>query len=180
MKKIFIFSSSLRKGSNSEILALKIKEGAERSGNIVKFLSARDIDVKYCTGCLSCVKTGKCVLQDSMNGLYKEIADSDILVFASPIYYYGISGLLKTFLDRLNPLFNSEYKFKEVYLAFSAAEDEGEETYKRAVSAVSGWADCFDGVEIKDVVFAGGVNLAKAINSHKEILDKALKLGESI
>ena len=46
MKKIFIFSSSLRKGSNSEILALKIKEGAERSGNIVKFLSARDIDVK--------------------------------------------------------------------------------------------------------------------------------------
>ena len=76
MKKIFIFSSSLRKGSNSEILALKIKEGAERSGNIVKFLSARDIDVKYCTGCLSCVKTGKCVLQDSMNGLYKEIAES--------------------------------------------------------------------------------------------------------
>ena len=118
MKKIFIFSSSLRKGSNSEILALKIKEGAERSGNIVKLLSARDIDVKYCTGCLSCAKTGKCVLQDSMNGLYKEIADSDILVFASPIYYYGISGLLKTFLDRLNPLFNSEYKFKEVYLSF--------------------------------------------------------------
>ena len=115
-----------------------------------------------------------------MNCLYKEIADSDILIFASPIYYYGISGLLKTFLDRLNPLFNSEYKFKEVYLAFSAAEDEGEETYKKAVTAVSGWTDCFDEVEIKDVVFAGGVNLAKAINSHKEILDKALKLGENI
>ena len=67
-----------------------------------------------------------------------------------------------------------------MYLAFSAAEDEGEETYKRAVTAVSGWTDCFDGVEIKDVVFAGGVDSAKAINSHKEILDKALKLGENI
>lgn len=180
MKKIFIFSSSLRKGSNSEILALKIKEGAERSGNIVKFLSARDIDVKCCTGCLSCVKTGKCVLQDSMNDLYKEIADSDILIFASPIYYYGISGLLKTFLDRLNPLFNSEYKFKEVYLAFSAAEDEGEETYKRALIAVSGWTDCFDGVEIKDVVFVGGVDSPNAVNSHEDVLYKALKLGEKI
>lgn len=180
MKKIFIFSSSLRKGSNSEALALKIKEGAERSGNIVKFLSARDIDLKYCIGCLSCVKTGKCVLQDSMNSLYKEVAESDVLVFASLIYYYGISGLLKTFLDRLNPLFNSEYKFKEVYLAFSAAEDEGEETYKRAVTAISGWTDCFDGVEIKDVIFAGGVDSPNAVNSHEDVLDKALRVGESI
>lgn len=50
----------------------------------------------------------------------------------------------------------------------------------KKVTAVSGWTGCFDGVEIKDVVFAGGVDSAKAINSHKAILDKALRLGENI
>ena len=135
MKKIFIFSSSLRKGSNSDALALKIKEGAEKAGNEVAYLKANEIKLNYCIGCLTCTKTGKCVLKDSMNG------ESDVLVFASPIYYYGISGLLKTFLDRLNPLFNVTNKFKEVYLAFSAAEDEGETTYEKAITAIQGWVE---------------------------------------
>ena len=180
MKKVFIFSSSLRVDSNSEALALKIKEGAEMGGSEVTFLSARDIDLKFCIGCLSCVKTGNCVLKDSMKDIYEKVSESDVLVFASPIYYYGISGLLKTFLDRLNPLFGKKNKFKEVYLAFSAAEDEGEETYKRAVIAISGWTDCFDGVEIKETVFVGGVGKPNEAASKNEILEKAYKLGENI
>lgn len=49
-----------------------------------------------------------------------------------------------------------------------------------AVTAVSGWTDCFDGVEIKEVVFAGGVDYPNAVNSHEDVLDKALRLGENI
>ena len=180
MKKIFIFSSSLRKGSNSDALALKIKEGAEKAGNEVAYLKANEIELNYCIGCLTCTKTGKCVLKDSMNDLYKKISESDVLVFASPIYYYGISGLLKTFLDRLNPLFNATNKFKEVYLAFSAAEDEGEATFKKAVTAIQGWVDCFEGVEIKGVVFAGGVDSTNAVLNKKEVLEKAFELGQNI
>lgn len=70
--------------------------------------------------------------------------DADVIVFASPIYYYEMSGQMKTLLDRANSLFDSDYAFKEVYLLTSAAEDE-EQVPERAISGLSGWVECFPG-----------------------------------
>lgn len=111
MKKIAIISSTPRKNGNSEILAEEFARGARESGNEVKRFDVRDIDLKFCRGCLACQKTSACVIDDGMNEICDEISGADVLVFATPVYYYSVSGQLKTFLDRLNPLFARENRF---------------------------------------------------------------------
>ena len=105
MKKVVIVTSSPRKGGNSETLANRFAEGAAAAGNQVKLVAVRDVGLQFCTGCLWCQSHDGCVLSDGMNALYADFEQADVLVFATPVYYYAVSGQLKTFLDRLNPLF---------------------------------------------------------------------------
>lgn len=121
LKKILILSSSLRNNSNSEMLAQKFYEGAKTAGNEVEFISLKDKKIAFCKGCLACQKNFRCVIHDDADLIAQKILTAEILVFATPIYYYGMSGQLKTMLDRANPLFPTDYKFREVYLLASAA-----------------------------------------------------------
>lgn len=82
------------------------------------------------------------------NELYNKISTADVLVFAAPpIYYYSMCGQLKTFLDRLNPLYASDNNFKEVYLLATAA-DSDETTMDGAIKEIQGWIECFEGVSL--------------------------------
>ena len=113
-KKILFVSSSLRARSNSERLAQEAARGARDAGNEVELVSLKNKDLRFCKGCLVCQKTGKCVIQDDMTEMIAKVQSADALVFVTPIYYYELSGQLKTFLDRCNPLFPQEYAFREV------------------------------------------------------------------
>lgn len=156
MKKIVVVSSSPRKGGNSETLAHKFAEGAREAGHDVQIVNVREIGLKFCTGCLFCQTHQTCILQDGMKVLYESFRAADTLVFATPVYYYSVSGQLKTFLDRLNPLYVGEKSFREVYLLATAA-DEDPKAIDGAITAVQGWVDCFDGVALKGVLRAVGV-----------------------
>ena len=150
-KKVYIVSSTPRKSGNSEILANEFARGAEEAGNTVKKINVRDLNLQFCSGCLYCQSHDKCVLSDGMNNLYNDIQTSDVLVFATPIYYYEMSGQLKTFLDRLNPLYPRENSFKDVYLLATAA-DSDDAAMDGAIKGMQGWIDCFDGVRLAGVV----------------------------
>ena len=114
MKKITVISSSLRKNSNSEILANEFIKGAKENGNEINLINLKDIKMQFCIGCLSCGKTHKCVLKDEVTKkMLDEICNSDVIVFVTPVYYYAVSGQLKTFIDRMNPIYSMDYKFKE-------------------------------------------------------------------
>lgn len=156
MKKIMVVTSSPRKGGNSETLARKFADGAISAGNQVEVVAVRDVDLKFCVGCMYCQSHDKCVLKDGMNDLYVKFQNADVLVFATPIYYYAVCGQLKTFLDRLNPLYPRDNKFKEVYLLATAAEEE-DSAMDGAVKDIQGWIDCFDGVQLKGVLRGIGV-----------------------
>lgn len=156
MKKVVIVTSSPRKGGNSETLARRFAEGAEAAGNHVRLIAVRDVKLQFCTGCLWCQSHDKCVLGDGMNDLYADFEQADVLVFATPVYYYSVSGQLKTFLDRLNPLFPRGNRFRDVYLLATAADGD-EREMNGAVSDVQGWIDCFDGVRLAGVLRAVGV-----------------------
>ena len=112
--------------------------------------------IHFCTCCLACQKTGKCVIHDDMNDMQEIVRTSDVLVFATPIYYYEMSGQMKTFLDRLNPLYIADCQFKDVYLLASAAEED-EYAMKRAKSGLEGWIECFPQSHFAGSVFAGGM-----------------------
>lgn len=156
-KKIIVVSSTFRKRGNSQILADEFSRGARESGNEVREIALRDMDLKFCIGCLNCLKTGKCVHKDGMNEVCEQVSNADILVFATPVYYYGMSGQLKTFLDRLNPLYGGDNAFKEVYLLATSAEDD-KHAMDGAIKGIQGWIDCFDGVTLKKVVYGTGLN----------------------
>lgn len=160
-KSVFIVSSTPRKGGNSDILAEAFAKGALDAGHRVEKANVKDMDLRFCTGCLACQRENAagCVLKDGMNGLYGRVSSSDVLVFATPIYYYEMSGQLKTFLDRLNPLFPKKNAFKKVYLLATAADTE-ESAADGAVKGVQGWIDCFDGVEFAGVVKGLGMEAA--------------------
>ena len=85
-------------------------------------------------------------------------------MFATPIYYYGLSGQLKTFLDRMNALYGKENSFKRVYLLASAADTE-ESAFDGAIKGIQGWIDCFEGVRLAGVVKGAGVESAGEIRN---------------
>ncbi len=178
MKKVFIVSSSPRKGGNSDFLADRFIEGAKSAGNEVLKVRTDETGLKFCTGCMYCQTSGKCVLYDGMNEIYSAVRDSDVLVFVTPVYYYSVSGQLKTFLDRLNPLFSQDNRFKDVYLIATAA-DTDKRAVDGAVKAVEGWVECFDGVRLKKVLRGTGLE-AKGDAKNSAYGDEAFEMGKNI
>ncbi|MGM9549837.1 MAG: flavodoxin family protein [Faecousia sp.] len=178
MRKVLIISSSPRKGGNSETLAASFAKGAAEAGNHVETIYLREKQYGFCKGCLACLKLGHCVIKDDAVEIAARMHDADVLVFATPVYYYSVSGQLKTMLDRANPLFGSDYAFTRVYLLATAAEDEAY-TVEGAVKAVQGWVDCFDRCELAGTVFVGGVNGVGEITGHPA-LEKAYQMGKEV
>lgn len=177
MKKVLVVSSSLRGQSTSRALMDEMIKGLKEN-NEVSLIDLRKLDLRFCVGCLACQKTGKCIQKDDINGLLKEVNDADALVFVTPIYYYSISGQLKTFLDRMNPLYISEdRKFKEVYALFTCADD-AEGAVEGPIKAIQGWVDCFDGVSL--VKTFNGFALNEVGDITPEIKEEAYAFGKSI
>lgn len=167
-KNILVISASLRKNSNSEALADEFLKGAKEAGHNAEKLSLAGKTINFCIGCLSCQKTHKCVIDDDSREITEKMLNADVIVFATPVYYYSVCGQLKTLLDRANPLFASDYKFCDIYLLATAAEDEIE-TVKGTETAMQGWVDCFEKANLKKTIFAGGVNDAGDIKGHSAL-----------
>ena len=115
-KKVLVVSTSLRGNSNSEILAKECERGAKDAGHEVEFVSLHGKDIRFCIGCMSCQRTGHCVLKDDVAEIMAKVKESEVVIFATPIYYYEMCGQMKTLLDRLNPLYESGYKFRDIYM----------------------------------------------------------------
>lgn len=177
-KNILVISSSLRNRSNSEILADAFIKGAEAAGHNVEKISLKNKSIAFCKGCLACQKIGTCVIKDDAPAITEKMCQADVIVFATPVYYYGMSGQLKTMLDRANSLFTADYKFREIYALISAAEDEPY-TPEKTITGIQGWIDCFENVKLAGTVFAGGVTAENDIAGHKA-LKEAEALGKNL
>ena len=177
-KQILVISTSPRKGGNSDTLADAFIQGAREAGHKVEKITLSDKNIGFCKGCLTCVKTQRCVIHDDAGPIVRQMLTADVLVFATPIYYYGMCGQMKTLLDRSNPLYSAEYCFRDVYLLAAAAE-EGEHTVDGTVTGLQGWIDCFDKARLAGTVFAGGVTSAGEIQGHAA-LERAHEIGRHV
>lgn len=178
MKKVLVISSSLRLRSNSEALADEFARGAADAGNEVEKVTLREKDIRFCKGCLACQKTRRCIINDDAPAIVEKMHDADIIAFATPIYYYEMCGQLKTLLDRANPLYPSDYRFRDIYMLTSATEDEAH-VPERAVAGLTGWIDCFEKAHLAGMIFAGGVSEPGETAGHPS-LERAYKMGKSI
>lgn len=169
VKNVLVISSTLRKNGNSEVLAKEFLRGVEDSGNNAVFISLQDKEIKFCKGCLACQKLGICVIKDDSNEIVEKMREADVIAFATPIYYYEMSGQLKTLLDRANALYASEYKFRDIYF-LAAAADLDSHSADIAANGIKGWVACFSKAQFKGIILGNGVESVGDINNHPSLM----------
>ena len=160
-KTVLVLSTSPRKGGNSGALADAFVRGAQEAGNQVEKITLYD-------------KT----IRDDADAITQKMLTADVIAFATPIYYYGMCGQMKTLLDRANPLFPAAYQFRDIYLLAAAAEED-EHTVDGAVTGLQGWIDCFEKARLAGTVFAGGVTAVGEIQGHPA-LQRAYETGKTV
>ena len=179
MSKILVITTSLRAKSNSDVLADRLAAGAEDAGHEVELISLKGKEIKFCIGCIACQKTQRCVLKDDAVEIAEKVKEADTLVFVTPIYYNEMSGQMKTLLDRMNPLYTTDYKFRKVFMLSVAAEDKAS-TPEKAVSGLVGWVDCFEKAEFAGSLFCGDLFKAGDIAGKTEKQSEAYEFGRSL
>ncbi len=178
-KKVLVISTSPRVRSNSEFLASEFARGAAEAGHEVEQVSLRGREIQFCRGCMACQTAKRCVIRDDADLIEQKMEKADVLVFATPIYYYEMSGQMKTLLDRCNPLFPSDYRFRSVYL-MSVAADAGDYVPEKAASGLQGWVDCFEKASFAGSLFCGGINDAGEAEKHQKALAEAYEFGKNL
>ena len=156
MKKVLILSGSPRKGGNSDLLCDEFLRGAAEAGNNVEKIWIPSKNVGYCRGCYYCNShSGQCCIKDDMPDILKKMLDADVLVLASPVYFYSINAQMKTVFNRTVARW-LEFNDKEFYYIMTAAEDE-EHTMDCTLECFRGLAACFKGSKEMGVIAAKGV-----------------------
>ncbi len=179
MSNILVITTSLRAKSNSDILAEQMVRGAKAAGHHVETISLKGKDIRFCRGCLACQKTQKCVIADDAAEIAEKVKNADALVFVTPIYYYGMSGQMKTLLDRLNPLYPSDYRFRRVYMLAVATEAE-DYVSEKAIAGLQGWVDCFEKAAFAGHLFCGGISDSGEATRHEDALSEAYAFGTGL
>ncbi len=179
MKKVLIISTSLRGNSNSEILARQTEKGSLEAGHSVEFVTLKDKKINFCKGCLACQKLGKCVIDDDANEITLKMKESDVIVWATPIYYYEMSGQMKTLIDRANSLFATGKNFSEIYVITTSA-DRSKGVIDTVLNGVKGWIACFDNLELKGCLEASGLEAPNDVRKRTDLLEAAYNLGKNI
>lgn len=119
MKIVMLLGSPNRQGS-SALLAECFRQGAQQAGHTVEMIDVAHADIHPCTGCIHCGYEGPCSQKDEVEGIRAKILDADMMVFVTPLYYYGMSAQLKTLVDRFCA-FNSSINRKNMRSALLSA-----------------------------------------------------------
>ena len=178
MGRIVVLIGSMRENGNTHTLAKSFIDGA-RLNNEVEVISVSKYKVNPCLGCNSCYTSegNRCIQRDDMQIIYEKIAQADILVIASPVYFYGLSAELKAIIDRLHTPIRKTFRVKKMALLLVAATDIPHlfdpiiMQYNMSLS--------FFHLESLGIIAVGGVKDIGDIEDN-EALAQAFKLGESI
>lgn len=174
---ILILSGSPRKGGNTELLVEAFAKGATEHHQ-VEIVSVRDVKVNPCLGCNACFKTdGICAQKDDMDVIYEKMSQTDMLVIASPVYFYSISAQLKAVIDRFHNPIRDSYHIKKMALLLVGAA-----TLPELFDAIlTEYNLCLNFFKIKDAgkVLVRGVK-DKGDIKNTDTLNEAYTLGYSI
>lgn len=179
MKKVLIISSSPRKGGNSDMLCARFAQGARESGHRVEKVFLREKFIAYCTGCSYCFESHKCTLKDDdMNPLLNAMLTADVIVLATPVYFYSMSAQLKAFIDRCAPCYR-EMENKEFYYILTSTDDK-KENLERAVEGLRGFTlDCLPNAQEKGIVYGVGVSRMGEVKE-TAAWDEAYEMGKAL
>ena len=177
MKKVLIISSSPRKNGNSQALCVQFAAGAEAAGNQVQLIRLAEKKIGFCYACDGCMRNGgTCVQKDDMAEILRLFQKADVLVFATPIYFYGITAQMKTFIDRTYPIWQNLGE-KEVYYIISAGL--GKDIIDRSLGDLDGFVEHLEKYDIKGRIYATEVMDAGLVKE-TELMNTAYLMGRSV
>ena len=120
--KVIAICGSPRQG-NTEFVLKRMLIQAEKTGASVELVLLRNKRIEFCNGCLTCDSTGSCNIRDDMQMIYSKLKESDMIILGSPTYFDNVSGMMKNFIDRLNPLLKDKQLNEKKVYAVSIGEE---------------------------------------------------------
>lgn len=177
-KKVVILSSSPRRGGNSDTLCDEFLRGALEVGHEAEKIFLRDKTIHYCNGCSVCSLQKKpCPQQDDAAGVIDRMLAADVIVMATPVYFYTVCAQMKTLIDRCCGLY-TEMRDKQFYFILTAAEDD-RRLLERTVDTFQGFLDCLENPVIKGVVYGTGVWHPGEVKD-KPVMQEAYEMGKQV
>ena len=176
-KKVLILSGSPRKNGNSDILCDEFMKGAIESGNEVEKIRVAEKKIGFCLGCYACEDTGVCAIKDDMAEVLQKMINADVIVLASPVYFYSINAQLKALIDRTVARW-LEVKDKEFYYIITAADAELESA-ETTMACFRGYAESVEGAKEMGIIYGMGVYETGEIRNSKAMTE-AYEMGKQI
>lgn len=155
MKKVLILSGSPRKGGNSDTLCDAFLKGAQAAGHMVEKIRISEKNIHYCLGCGVCNRTHQCIQKDDMKDILDKMVEADVIVMATPVYFYTMDGQMKTLIDRTVPRYE-EIAGKDFYFIVAAA-DENKAMMQKTIDGFRAFTqDCLPDAHEKGIVYGLG------------------------
>ena len=178
MKNVLILSGSPRLNGNSDLLCNEFMRGAQEAGHEVEKIRVATKKIGYCRACYFCRDhEGQCAMRDDMAEILEKMLKADVIVLASPVYFYSVDAQLKTVIDRTVARW-LEFHNKEFYYIMSAAENT-DTVMDTTLACLRGLADCLDGSVERGVIYGKGVYEKGEIKDHSA-MQQAYEMGKSI
>ncbi|MEN6410781.1 MAG: flavodoxin family protein [Anaerolineaceae bacterium] len=177
-KKILILSASPRKGGNSDLLCNQFLLGANETGNQAEKVFLRDKKINYCLACDACQRNdGVCAQKDDMAEVLEKMIAADVIVMATPVYFYSMNAQLKTLIDRTVAKY-TEIVDKDFYFIMTAADDKTQ-SMDRTIEGLRGFTSCLEGAREKGIIYGTGVWKKGEING-SQAMQQAYEMGKAV
>jgi len=138
MTRFLLISGSPRRG-NTDFILRTIFESIREEKELILL---RERNIKHCRGCLSCDKSNKCAIQDDMQELYGKLLKADVIIIGSPNYFDNVTGLLKDFIDRTNPFYETDLLKGKKLIAVVVGGGDTNNSRRVTDQALTYFADC--------------------------------------
>ena len=188
MKVLGLFGSP-RRGGNTDLLLEEALKGAQAEGGEVEGLHLTDFSIIPCRECLQCFNEGKCIILDDMQKIYPKLLEADIIILASPIFFYGVTGWTKALIDRCQALWSRKYILKDESLGregkrrkgffISVGGTKGQRVFEGAILTAKYFFDVLNAEYVGALVFRQ-VDAKGDILNHPEALQQAFEAGRSL
>jgi multimeric flavodoxin WrbA len=188
MKVLALFGSP-RRGGNTEILLEEALKGTEAEGAEIERLYLTDLKITPCTECHGCDSTGDCVILDEMQKIYPKLLEADIIILASPIFFYGVTAWAKTLIDRSQALWAKKYLVNDPSMGkkgkrrkgffISVGATKGQKVFDGAILTVKYFFDALN-TEYTGELLYRGVEGKGEILKHPKALEQAREAGRRL
>lgn len=177
-KKVLVLSASPRKGGNSDLLCDQFILGAKEAGNPSEKIFLRDKEINYCLACDTCQENGgDCERKDDMAEILDKMIEADVIVMATPVYFYTMNGQMKTLIDRTYARY-TEIKDKEIYFIMTAAVQR-KEALERTIEGFRGFTSVLSGAKEMGIIYGTGAWNIGDIKGTKAMAE-AYEMGKTI